>query len=210
VTGSILDVGAGVGQFLDLARLNFSSVDGTEISSTAVALAKKKFGLDLELGRVETIDFGDKKFDNISLIHVLEHVHDPGQTLTRCRDILSPGGILFIAVPNEINSLRRRVRKLKYSLGLKRGRYEGVLGIPKIRLDGSLNEIHLSHFTERSLSSALANYGFDVIETNPDPYYVSKGFRKVADTLYYMICSLINMITGRNMYDTLWIVGRKR
>ena len=56
----------------------------------------------------------------------------------------------------------------------------------------------------------MANYGFDVIEKGLDPYYVSKGFRETADTLYYLICSLIRMITGRNMYDTLWIVGRKR
>jgi hypothetical protein len=118
--------------------------------------------------------------------------------------------MLFIAVPNEIDSFRRRVRKLKNSLGLKRGRFEGVLGIPRIRLDGSLNEIHLSHFTERSLSAALTRHGFDVVETSPDPYYVSKGFREMADTGYYMVCSLIKMITGRNVYDTFWIVGRKR
>ena len=210
VSGSLLDVGAGVGQFLSLAQRIFISVAGTEVSSAAVVIAKKNYGLDLVSGRIETIDFGGRKFDNITLFHVLEHVHDPGETLKRCRNLLNPGGIVFIAVPNEIDSLRRQVRKLLNAVGVKQIRYEGVLGIPKIRLDGSLTEIHLSHFTGRSLANALEKYGFDVVEKGMDPYYVSKGLREVVDMTYFRICFLIKYMTGRNLYDTLWMVGRKR
>ncbi len=210
VPGSLFDVGAGVGQFIALAQCFFTSVFGSEISSTAVAIAKKNYGLDLVAGRIESIDFGGKKYDNITLFHVLEHMHEPGVSLKRCWELLNPGGMIFIAVPNELDSLRRHVRKLLHSLGLKQIRYEGVLGISKIRLDGSLSEIHLSHFTGKSLANALDKYGFDVVEQGMDPYYVSKGWQEVIDSTYFNICSFFKKITGMNVYNTLWIVGRKR
>lgn len=208
--GSLLDVGAGVGQFLALAQRTFHPVTGTEVSSAAVEIAKTRFGIELMPGRVEEIDMGGRRFDNITLFHVLEHVHDPAHTLATCRDLLTPGGMIFIAVPNEVDSLRRWVRKLLHSLGVKRVRYEGGLGIPKLRLDGSLAEIHLSHFTQWSLSAALERQGFDVIEKSLDPYYVSRGGRTIIDTAYYHLCALVKRVTGRNLYDTLWVAGRKR
>src|ERR1039457_4859130 len=72
--GSLLDVGTGIGQFLDVARPHFSSVCGTEVSESAIAIARKKYGLDLLRGEIGTIDFGSMRFDNVTLFHVLDHV----------------------------------------------------------------------------------------------------------------------------------------
>src|SRR6267378_6773451 len=38
--GSLLDVGAGIGQFLNLARPHFSSVSGTEVSESAIEISR--------------------------------------------------------------------------------------------------------------------------------------------------------------------------
>ena len=48
-----------------------------------------------------------RKFDNIVLGHVLEHVHDPVHILSRAKHWLAPGGRIFAAVPNA-RSLHRQ------------------------------------------------------------------------------------------------------
>lgn len=49
----------------------------------------------------------EEHFDNIVLGHVLEHVQDPEDILSRVRSWLKPGGIVFAAVPNA-RSLHRQ------------------------------------------------------------------------------------------------------
>ncbi|MFT0531223.1 class I SAM-dependent methyltransferase [Castellaniella hirudinis] len=48
-----------------------------------------------------------KKFDNIVLGHVLEHVEDPVEVLSRARTWLAPGGRIYGSVPNA-RSLHRQ------------------------------------------------------------------------------------------------------
>src|ERR1700733_9442543 len=45
--GSLLDVGTGIGQFLSLARSSYAEVYGTEVSASAVQIAKERYQLDL-------------------------------------------------------------------------------------------------------------------------------------------------------------------
>jgi 2-polyprenyl-3-methyl-5-hydroxy-6-metoxy-1,4-benzoquinol methylase len=49
----------------------------------------------------------EDRFDNIIMGHVLEHVQDPSDILTRVRHWLKPGGCIFAAVPNA-RSLHRQ------------------------------------------------------------------------------------------------------
>lgn len=49
----------------------------------------------------------DKRFDNIVLGHVLEHVESPVDILRRCRSWLADGGRVLSAVPNA-NSIHRQ------------------------------------------------------------------------------------------------------
>jgi len=207
--GSLLDVGAGIGQFLGVARDRFTEIAGTEVSAQAVEIASEKFSVDLIKGRIETIDFGQNTFDNITLFHVLEHVHDPHALLLRCRELLSPSGMLFVAVPNEIYSLPLQWRRVLIRIGLKKNRRIGVLGIPRITLDGSLPEIHLSHFTPESLSLALVACGFSLVESGLDQYYVVKGARKLKEHLNFWFCQIFYRLFHRNIYQTMWLVARK-
>ena len=207
--GSLLDVGAGIGQFLHLARDRFTEIAGTEVSAQAVAIAADKFSLNLNAGRVETLDFGQRTYDNITIFHVLEHVHEPLVLLRRCRELLSPGGILFIAVPNEIYSLPLLWRRVLIRMGFKKNRRIGVLGIPRITVDGSLAELHLSHFTPLSLKNALLSSGFTLVESGLDQYYVTTGFKKMKSYLNYKLCLLFNGLFGINIYQTIWVVAKK-
>lgn len=207
--GSLLDVGAGIGQFLSLASACYDRVYGTEVSSTAVAVAKEKYGLDLFHGTVEELASQSCSFDNITLFHVLEHVPYPKQVLAACYKLLSPEGILAIAVPNEVASLRGWQRRVRMKLGVKKPSGLGALALPLIRLDGTMHEVHLSHFTPRALRRLLTESGFSVVSSTLDPYYVSNGGRRVLDDVYYACCSLIASIFRVNIYDTILMIARK-
>jgi SAM-dependent methyltransferase len=207
-TGSLLDVGAGIGQFLSWARNSYGEVYGTEVSSTAVEIAKQRYGLDLFHGTLDDLSLHGEAFDNITLFHVLEHVPDPKSMLKTCHSLLSPGGILVIAVPNEVASLRGVKRRLFSKL--RKPKSGGVLGIPRLTLDGSLGEIHLSHFSPGVLARLLESTGFSVIESTLDPYYVSTGWRRRKADLYYYGCLMVRHLLRINVYDTILMIARKK
>jgi SAM-dependent methyltransferase len=207
--GTLLDIGAGIGQFLHLARHAFTELYGTEVSESAVAIAREKYGLEISRTAIEDAEFGRTRFDNITLFHVLEHMHDPGAAVEKCFSLLSDGGMLFIAVPNDLLSLRNRVRKALHRLGVKRIAYAGRFGLPRISLDGSLSEIHLSHFTPPVLRQFLVSKGFSIVENGLDPYYAESGMKLVLHTVYYHIQAIITILFRKNLYDTIWIAARK-
>ncbi|HYX52475.1 MAG TPA: class I SAM-dependent methyltransferase [Candidatus Limnocylindrales bacterium] len=209
-TGSLLDVGTGIGQFLDIARPFYSEVYGTEVSSTAVAIAREKYGLSIFEGTLEELKQQALQFDNISMFHVLEHVPDPRQSLATCHALLSDGGILMIAVPNEIASLRGFLKRILRRMGF-RTHQPGKLGIPLIRLDGSIGEIHLSHFTPGVLRALLERSGFSVIKSTLDPYYLRRsGWPGLKKDLYYYGCLALHALFRVNLFDAMLLIAKKR
>ena len=94
--GSLLDVGAGTGEFLKAAKEKSWKVTGVEPNQNAVALAQEK-GIVLY---PELKDLINQKFDVITLWHVLEHISNLEEVVKELSELLKPGGILVIAVPN--------------------------------------------------------------------------------------------------------------
>jgi SAM-dependent methyltransferase len=207
--GSLLDVGTGIGQFLDVARPLYSSVHGTEVSTAAIAIAREKYGLDVFHGTIHQLAARRSCFDNITLFHVLEHVPDPRQVLSACHSLLAEEGVLVIAVPNEVASLRGFLKRVLTQLGIRK-QQRGKLGLPLIRLDGSISEVHLSHFTPRVLRYLLETTGFSVISTTLDPYYVRRtsGSWLKAD-LYYYFCLSVRALFRANIFDAMLLIARK-
>ncbi len=60
----------------------------------------------------------------------------------------------------------------------------------------------LVRFLERS--------GFWVLETGLDPCFVAAGLLNVVHKLYYLVCSVLLSVLGRNYNDTTWVVARKK
>jgi SAM-dependent methyltransferase len=207
-SGSLLDVGAGIGQFLNTARPRFTEVTGTEVSESAVRIADERYGLTLMQGQVEEMELG-RTFDNVTMFHVLEHVPDPNRTIDTCVDILAPDGRLFIAVPNEIEALKPWLKHRLGKAGLSRYAGQGIVDIPRITLDGSLGEIHLSHFTVSSLRRLLERHGLEVLDAGLDPYSVAQGPRGLIDKSLRVVGEAVHRTTGRNVYDAIWMVARK-
>ena len=207
--GVLLDVGAGIGQFLNVAKERFSEVAGTEVSSEAVKLARERYGLDITLGTLETANFPANNFDVITFFHVLEHLPSPKQAVQTSSTLLKQGGYLVVAVPNDLESLKVKTKLLLQRLGLKKYSSSGKVVLPKVSLDGSIDEIHLSHFTPSTLSYLLESNGFKVVSNSLDPYYVASGKQLVRKKLYYTLMSVVNSLLGKNLYDTIWMVAKK-
>jgi SAM-dependent methyltransferase len=207
--GSLLDVGAGIGQFLTVARPHFSRVCGTEVSESAIEIAREKYGLELMRGEIQDVEFGAERFDNITLFHVLEHVPNPRLVIQRCAQLLQNGGVLVVAVPNDVESLRVRTKRVLKAAGVRVSHKTGKLGLPRIVLDGSIPEIHLSHFTSTALKRLVERFGFSVIWDTLDPFYVASGVEEAKQRLFYRCCLAFKAISGANVYDTILLAARK-
>src|SRR5205807_6075905 len=90
--GRLLDVGAGIGTFLALARERGWEVAGTEVSQSAIRLAGERHSLQLVAGQLEDARLPEGTFQVVALWHVLEHVPSPSSVLRTARKLLTPGG----------------------------------------------------------------------------------------------------------------------
>ena len=100
--GNILEIGSFEGDFTTHLLKKFNSVDCIEASSKATANLKSRHGESINIfqGTVEELKL-EQKYDNIVLAHVLEHLDDQVNALTKIKnDLLAPKGRLFLVVPN--------------------------------------------------------------------------------------------------------------
>ncbi len=152
--GSLLDIGAGTGHFPHYMKLSGWQVDALEPDEKARKIAAEK--LNIQIDPIENLaQLPANQYDVITMWHVLEHVHDLPGYLERCREVLKPGGVLIIAVPNHTSK-----DALKY------GAQWAAYDVPR----------HLWHFSPLSMSKLLNQYQFKLIEKLPmhlDAFYVS-------------------------------------
>lgn len=108
-TFRVLDVGCGDGRFVRFAQEAGCQSIGMEVDPKAVERAQQ-LGLDIHYGdAARALEmFGPSSFDWITLSHVIEHVHQPRQTLKILHDLLRVDGRLWIETPNP-RSLGHRV-----------------------------------------------------------------------------------------------------
>jgi len=212
--GGLLDVGTGTGLFLHQAQAHYTPLLGTEISDRAIEIAKSRYHLAVLKGDILDIQFDQPTgFENITLFHTLEHLPNPKEVIEKCRALLRDDGVLVIAVPNDLRSWRMRTRRwikrLLKRVGLSRFRHVGPSGFSKIQLDGSADEIHLSHFTPNVLRRLLEGAGFRVIQESLDPYFAGRGPRLLLHHLWYLLASCVMAVFRTNIYDTIWMVATK-
>ncbi len=108
--GVILDVGAGIGLFVECcARLGLSCV-GLEGALEGVAMAQAR-GIRLVAGRLEFgLPFRDASFAAVVCNQVIEHLHDATADLVlrESHRVLAPGGVLMIQSPSPYDPDQRR------------------------------------------------------------------------------------------------------
>ena len=137
--GRLLDVGCGNGNFLRLAQAIGWQAEGVEPDPSAVAAARAS-GLDVRQGGIELLEGISAAYDQLTLSHVIEHVHDPLALLNACCRLLKPGGMLYLETPNIDANGHSRF-----------GAAWRGLEVPR----------HLLLFSHRALHGMLARAGFD-------------------------------------------------
>jgi 2-polyprenyl-3-methyl-5-hydroxy-6-metoxy-1,4-benzoquinol methylase len=102
VKGSILELGSFKGDFTNRLVNYFNDLTCVEASSEAIEIAKAKLGDNVKYihSMFEDVVL-PKKYDNIVLTHVLEHIDEPVRVLKRVNDEwLSDKGRFFLVCPN--------------------------------------------------------------------------------------------------------------
>lgn len=94
VKGRVLDVGCGIGDFLN----HRPGTVGVDINPATVEWCRRH-GLDAHLMAPDVLPFQDGSFDSVILDNVLEHLDRPAPLLGEIRRVLCPGGLLVVGVP---------------------------------------------------------------------------------------------------------------
>jgi 2-polyprenyl-3-methyl-5-hydroxy-6-metoxy-1,4-benzoquinol methylase len=140
----ILEIGCATGGLLaELRNRGFLKVTGMDPSPGCVQAARELYHLDVFAGTISDIPNHPHKYDFVILIGVVEHLRDAGAALSTLRQLLSPGGRLFVGVPDA--SRLPHVRNAPFQL---------------------FSVEHITYFSARSLQNLLATQGFDLVHTS--------------------------------------------
>jgi len=153
---SLLDVGCGTGDFLLNCRNNGWSVVGVEPNMNARNLAETKLSENNNSRIYSELGFiNSEKFDVITLWHVLEHIPNLNEYISKLKLLLKPNGVLVVAVPNY------KCYDAKYY-----SEFWAAYDVPR----------HLWHFSKKSIHLLFSKQKMVVAKIYPmifDSFYVS-------------------------------------
>jgi 2-polyprenyl-3-methyl-5-hydroxy-6-metoxy-1,4-benzoquinol methylase len=139
---ALLEVGCHAGVLLDRFRGHGWSVSGVEPDRKAANFARSHYRLDVRTSSLEDAGYAPGTFDAVVMLHVIEHLDDPAQTVQAIARVLRPRGFLVVETP-VYDTLMYRVL----------GRRERSLSC-----DG-----HIVFYTGRTLAALLERCGFEIV-----------------------------------------------
>jgi len=137
-TNRLLDVGCGIGYFLDVAKERGWEVYGTEYTHKAIEICESK-GITMHQGVLDPSNYKPESFDVITSFEVIEHINNPNPEINNISSLLRKDGLFYVTTPN-FNSLIRYYRGQKYN----------VICWPE----------HLSYYTPSTLNNLMQKHGF--------------------------------------------------
>jgi len=149
--GKLLDIGAGTGDFLVVAKKDGWQITGIEPGEKPRNIAIQKgvsFANDLA-------ELEDNSFDAITMWHVLEHVPDLEFQIKELKRLIKPNGTIVIAVPN-----------FKSFDANYYGKFWAAFDVPR----------HLWHFSKTAIEKLFAIENLKLVKIVPmkfDSFYVS-------------------------------------
>ena len=135
----VLEIGSGGGEFSYLLTKKGFDVSAIEPNEGYGNYSQEQYGLNVQIGFAQNLEFAAESFDFITMSHVLEHVDNPTTMLEKLRTWLKPNGILALEVPN----------------------VEAVCQSPK----STFHTAHLFNFNPETLALLAEKTGFSVVQS---------------------------------------------
>lgn len=172
---NLFDIGFGYAQALLYFKNKGVAVSGLDPAPQGVEYARAH-GLDVYQAGIEDFScVGERRFDVVMLLNVLEHLRHPQETLGSIqKQLLKPGGLLVIEVPNEFNDFQTAAVD---EYGLE----EWWVCPPH----------HLNYFSTTSLKQLLKKCNFEVVHvqaTFPMEMFLLMGDVYVGDSVLGKQC----------------------
>ena len=197
--GRLLDIGCGLGGFLETARNHGFDVFGVEISKQAADHVMQKMHIEVVNGDIFSLGLPDKSFDIITLWDVLEHVSDPFALIAEAHKLLVPDGLILIST-GDVSS----------KWAILSGRYWQLLTPPQ----------HLFFYTPKSLSTLFKLNNFSIKQfTYPGKWTTLEFLAFKAQEAFGPIVKLPNFLIHKtglyklrifvNLYDIMICIAGK-
>ncbi|MBM4421921.1 MAG: class I SAM-dependent methyltransferase [Chloroflexi bacterium] len=149
----LLDVGAYIGVFVEVARAAGWDAEGIEPSGWAVGEAVRA-GLPVRRGTLSSVGFPSESFDVITLWDVIEHFDDPRAELDHVFRLLKPGGVVVIHTI-DMGSLTAKLMGARWPF---------------------LMEMHIAFFSRATLRAMLERVGFQYVGDHTEGRYLRLGY----------------------------------
>lgn len=140
---NLCDIGSGEGMFLKaLQRRGYMNIWGLEPNEAACAFAQKQ-GLDIVPGFIDNLPDMNRKKDArvFTMLHLIEHLQGPHQSLELLYHSMRPGSYLIIETPN-IDAYSVKKKDFRHPL---------------------IYQEHLFYFNPETLRALLEKSGFVVV-----------------------------------------------
>lgn len=198
---NLLDLGCGTGYFLAKMKFNGWHTIGIEKSEEARSFAKQQFQIDVfsSIEELESNLSKNKKFEVITLWHVLEHLEDLNKSMQWLYERLCNDGTLFIAVPNHTSADAKKYKE-----------FWAAYDVPR----------HLWHFSPNQMQLFAQNHGFEIVNVKPfhfDGFYISMMSEKYKKSSIAFIKGFISGLStyilslfNNNKSSSLLFVLRKK
>lgn len=147
--GKLLDIGCGIGIFMDVAKKKGWEVSGQDISPFAVDYCRKK-GYVVYNKPMTEINIPENSFDVITIFDVIAHLQNPIEYIEKAKKILKPQGLLIIKTPYRSKSLFVLARLLAFT-----GKSKTLLHIPA----------QIYHFDTQSLKNIVKSKELSLVYT---------------------------------------------
>lgn len=149
----LLDVGAYIGVFVEVAQAAGWDVLGVEPSTWAAGVAQAQ-GLPVICGTQDAPELAGRQFDVVTMWDVIEHVDDPSGEMAKAYELLKPEGWLVVHTM-DVDSLMAKLMGKRWPWYM---------------------DMHIHYFSQQTMARMLQINGFRVVWSGAQGRFLRLGY----------------------------------